>query len=288
MIKSFSVIVGAYLNNLAHILPKAAGKQGFKLFCHPFRTPIKPYHKQFFNTADMFSFNHERVTVQGYRWGHGTKKILFLHGWQSHTFRWKNYIQSLSQDEYTVYAIDAPGHGLSTGNYLSVPFYSAVIQQLMSTLGHVHAVVTHSVGGFSALHAFHEQPSISVGKLILMATPGKAWDFFQFYRDSIKLSDKTVQLILEYFQNEFQKPIDYFSTAEFAKKLTIPGYIIHDEDDAEAPYHYAIKIKENWKNSMLITTKGLGHNIKSKEIVERVAQLISEQTHNVVKKSSGH
>jgi pimeloyl-ACP methyl ester carboxylesterase len=282
MIKSFSRLVGAYLNSLAHILPKTAGKQGFTLFCHPFRSTLKSYHKQFFNTADRFSFDHEGTTIQGYRWGTGPKKVLFLHGWQSHTFRWKNYIQSLPQEEYSIYAIDAPGHGLSKGSYLSVPYYSAVIQQLMGTLGHVHAMITHSVGGFSALHAFHEQPTISVDKLILMATPGKAWDFFQFYRESIRLSDKTVQHILEYFENEFKKPIDYFSTADFAKSLSLPGYIIHDEDDAEAPYHYAVKINENWKNSILITTKGLGHNIKSKDIVERVVRLISESTHNAV------
>src|SRR5688572_30741672 len=106
MIKSFNVLVGIYLNKLAHILPKAASKQGFKLFCHPFRSPIKAYHKQFFNTADMFSFEHDGTTIQGYRWGNGPRKVLFLHGWQSHTFRWKNYIQSLPHDEYSIYSID--------------------------------------------------------------------------------------------------------------------------------------------------------------------------------------
>lgn len=280
MIKSFSLLVGTYLNTLSHVLPATAGKQGFKLFCYPFRSPVKDHHKQFFNTADKFSFDHDGTKIQGYRWGNGDKKILFLHGWQSHSFRWKNYIEFLSKDDYSIYAIDAPGHGLSKGNFLSVPYYSAVIQQLIGTLGDIHAMVTHSVGGFSALHAFTEQPNLPVNKLILTATPGEASDFIQFYKETASLSTKTLSLILKHFEKEFGRPISYFSTPQFAKSVSIPGYIIHDEEDAEAPYHYAGKIHQNWQRSVLITTKGLGHNLKSKDVVHQIAALISESKQN--------
>jgi pimeloyl-ACP methyl ester carboxylesterase len=286
MIKSLSLLAGAYLNALSYLLPETAGRHGFNLFCFPVRSGVKPYHKKFFNTADSFTFNHDGVTIQGYRWGTGARKVLFLHGWQSHTFRWKNYIESLSKDEYSVYAIDGPGHGMSKGNHLSVPFYSAVIQNVVATLGSVHAVVAHSVGGFSMLHAFTEHPSIPVARLILLAPPGEASDFIQFYKETAKLSDRTISLILDHFKRTLGYPVEYFSSAQFAKHVPIPGYIIHDEDDPEAPYHHAHAIHKSWKKSVLITTKGLGHNLRSKDVVARVAKFISEPVQNPVMEKS--
>jgi pimeloyl-ACP methyl ester carboxylesterase len=275
MIKTITSLAGFYLNTMAHVFPGITGMHGLKLFCRPFRLPLKKYQKEFFDTADLFSFEYDGIDIQGYRWGDGEKKILFLHGWQSHTFRWKNYIEALPKDQYTIYSIDAPGHGLSGGSFLSVPYYSAVIQQLIGSLGDIHAVVGHSLGSFSALHAFYQQEKIPVEKLVLMAPPGEASDFISFYQQQLKLSDKSVDLILKTFEKEFQKPITYFSTSKFAVDVNVPGLIIHDEDDLEAPYHYAKKINEHWPQSKLITTKGLGHNLKSKEIVNQVLDFIN-------------
>src|SRR5215212_5972456 len=124
-------LIGVYLNALAIIAPKAAGQKGFLLFCRPFRTPITERQKEFFNTADKFNLISGDVSIQAYRWGTGARKIVFLHGWQSHSYRWKAYIDALPKEEYTVYALDAPGHGLSAGSFLSVPVYGALIQQFL-------------------------------------------------------------------------------------------------------------------------------------------------------------
>jgi hypothetical protein len=275
MKKLITTLAGFYLNILAYVFPTQAGRQGLRLFCKPFRLKIKDHQMQFLQTADLFSFDYDGVNIQGYRWGEGKNKILFLHGWQSHTFRWKNYIEAIPKDQYTVYAIDAPGHGLSGGNFLSVPYYSAVVRQLLATIGHVDTIVSHSLGSFSALHAFHEDKSLVVDKLILTAPPGEASDFINFYKQQLNLSKKSLDLILTCFENKFGKPISYFSTPTFAKDLSVQGLIIHDEEDLEAPFFYSKLIHKNWSNSKLIVTKGLGHNLKSKEVIKEVAKFIS-------------
>ncbi len=279
MIKTIAKITtslaGSYLNALRYILPQVTAKQGLRLFCRPIRGAVKDYHKKFLSAADLFSFDYKGVMIQGYRWGTGEKKLLFLHGWQSHTFRWKAYIESLSKDEYSIYAMDAPGHGLSEGSYLSVPYYSEIIQHVIGMLGSVHAIISHSLGSFSSLYAFHQQPSLPVKKLVLLAPPGEAADFFSYYKQTLKLSQRTSKLILNEFERVFQNPVTYFSTTRFAADVSIPGLIIHDEDDKETPYHYALKINQAWKDSTLITTKGLGHNLKSNEVMEEVIKFIS-------------
>jgi hypothetical protein len=54
--------------------------------------------------------------------------------------------------------------------------------------------------------------------------------------------------------------------------------MIHDTEDKEAPYTHALAAHQNWKNSKLITTTGLGHNLKSLELIkdEDVEEFLNE------------
>ena len=83
-------------------------------------------------------------------------------------------------------------------------------------------------------------------------------------------------------KKKFKKTIHYFSTQKFAVDIPAEGLIIHDEEDLETPYHYAVKINERWKASTLITTKGLGHNLKSKDVVKTIVHFITQPAHQPV------
>jgi pimeloyl-ACP methyl ester carboxylesterase len=276
MKQTITKLLGGYLNTVAKVAPKTAGRHGFNVFCYPHRAPIKTFHKEFLNSADKFSFRHNQTQIQGYRWGQGPKKVLFLHGWQSHSFRWKNYIMALPKEEYTLYAIDAPGHGLSRGKFLTVPLYSAVIQQLISSLGEIEAVVSHSIGAFATMHALYTNPMLPVGKLVVMASPGDAMSFIDFYREALQLSETTTRLTLNHFEAVIGKPIQYFTATRFAGKLTLPGLVIHDRADKEAPYEAGVAIHKAWKGSKLVSTEGLAHNLKSPEVVEMVKSYLMD------------
>ncbi len=266
--------LGLYLNTLALVAPSKAGEKGFKLFCRPFRTQLNDKQKDFLHSAHKFAIEHDGLKIQGYKWGRGEKKILFLHGWQSHTYRWKQYIEDLSFDEYTIYSVDAPGHGLSDGNFLSVPVYSSLIQNVVVQLGELDAIVAHSIGGFSVLHALHVYPLLSVRKLILMAPPGEAVDFFTFYQQTLSLSGRAMRAILGHFENIYGVRPDYFSTISFARSLAIPTLIVHDKLDDEAPWHYSAKIGEINRKVSLHSTEGLGHNLRSAEVVKVVSGFV--------------
>ncbi|SHH16149.1 Serine aminopeptidase, S33 [Chryseolinea serpens] len=279
MKKIIPKILGVALNLLAWIHPKAAGRRGFLLFCRPFRTPVTDKQKDFFDTADQSTITSEGVNVQVYRWGKGEKKVVFFHGWQSHSYRWKAYIDALPKDAYTIYALDAPGHGRSGGNFLSVPVYGTLIQKFIQDIGGAQTVVGHSLGSFSLIYTFFRNPSLPVDNVILMAPPGEASDFMTFYKDTLRLSNRAMKHIYQYFEQTYKVPPAYFSTKKFAASLSQKGLIIHDEGDDEAPYHYAVKINEVWKKSTLISTQGFGHNLKSPTVVEAVFKFIHESNH---------
>jgi pimeloyl-ACP methyl ester carboxylesterase len=267
---------GAYMNLLAYIAPAKAAQQGFLLFCKPSRIGITQKQKEFFNTADKFTLKHEEHSIQGYKWGKGEHKILFLHGWQSHTYRWKPYIEALQGDAYTIYSIDAPGHGLSSGNFLSVPLYSELIENFIRENGPMHTIVGHSLGGFSLLYTFHKYPLLQVKQMILLAPPGEASDFISVFQKTLGLNSRTLDLIIDHFASRYDVTPDYFSTTRFIKSVNVKGLIIHDEDDDEAPYHYSLPLHRSWERSRLITTKGFGHNLRSPSVVNDVVDFINE------------
>ena len=269
-------LIGLYLNTLAVVSPAVAARKGFLLFCRPFRLPITQKQREFFNSADKFSLELDGHQVQGYKWGRGPKSILFLHGWQSHTYRWKSYIEALSKDEYTIYALDAPGHGLSSGNFLSVPLYSSLIEDFIKRNDGVHSVVAHSLGGFSLLYTFYRFPLLPVNNIVLMAPPGEAKDFISVFKNTLGISKRAVSLVIDHFVSRYDVSLEYFSTARFAPSVNVKGLIIHDEEDPEAPYHYSIPLQKTWEKSRLVTTKGFGHNLRSSAVVKEVVEYIQE------------
>lgn len=270
-------LVGGYLNTLALVAPSKVGKIGFNIFCTPIAPPVKPHHKAYLETAALFNFESDGHAMQGYRWGNGEKKIVFLHGWQSHSYRWKKYIQVFSQDEYSIYAFDAPAHGLSGGKYANIPLYSNAISNFFQKIGTVDTVVTHSMASISTLHALYNHGHLNFGKLVLMGSPGEANDFISFYRQFTGMNDKTFNYIIDYFIKRLNQPPEYFSAPRFATAATMPGLIIHDEGDDEAPYHHAVRIHKAWPQSKLITTQGYGHNLRVPEVVEMVKDFVEDR-----------
>jgi pimeloyl-ACP methyl ester carboxylesterase len=266
--------LGLYLNTLALVSPKLAGQKGSGFFCTPVSPPMKAHHQNFLNKAEKFVVPYQDLKIQAYKWGWGPKKILFLHGWQSHSFRWRDYIKALPKEEYTLYAIDAPAHGNSTGKLLHVPLYSEVIKEFMMAHGSFETVVTHSMGGFSALYALHENPTLPVNRLVLKGVPGEGLDFITFFRNLLGLSERAHGAVLDHFEGIIGKPLSYFSAQEFAGSLKIPGLIIHDMADSEAPYKYAKKVHEVWPHATLLTTEGLTHNLRSEKVVQAVTDYI--------------
>jgi Serine aminopeptidase, S33 len=277
MKKLISKLIGLGLNLLAIVAPKSAARIGFELFCHPFRSKITEKHKKFLHASNLFQFQYKQETIQGYSWGTGEHTILLLHGWQSHTFRWRNYVQAFDQTKYTIYAFDAPGHGLSTGKFMTVPFYSEVVEAFLNNRGKVDTVLSHSIGGFTSIYTFYRLPHLSPDKLIVMAPPGEAQDFFDFYTKQLSLSKRSVDLIVAYFEKQVKQSPSYFSAKKFATSLHSKGLLIHDVGDDETSVENSKRINAAWKNSSLVVTNGYGHNLRSSEVIKYVVDFVEEK-----------
>jgi pimeloyl-ACP methyl ester carboxylesterase len=146
-------------------------------------------------------------------------------------------------------------------------------------------VVGHSLGGFSLLYTLYKFPLLEINSVVLLAPPGEASDFISVFEKTLKLNRRTLQLVLDHFGERYNVTPEYFSTLRFAGSLNAKGLIIHDEEDREAPHHYSIPLQKAWEKSRLVSTKGLGHNLRSKSVVDAVVSFIEEPKHDTTKTS---
>jgi len=266
--------IGFYLDAMSKVSPQKTGELGFKLMCKPQNKGLRAHQQEFLNTAVQTDYNFNGQNIKLYQWGTGPKKILFVHGWQSHSFRWKKYIEVLPKDEYSLITYDAPGHGQSEGNQFTVPLNAFLIDHLVDHYQGFDTIVAHSIGSMSVFYALAYYRTSQVNKVVSMAAPNRAEEFFNFFGNVLNLKSQTMHHIANEFQRQVRHKIEDISLPQFASKVNISGIIIHDEDDEDTPFENALELNAKWHNSTLIKTQGLGHNLKSEKVVKLVKDYI--------------
>jgi pimeloyl-ACP methyl ester carboxylesterase len=272
--KQIVKLIGFWLNSLAVFSKSYAGKKGMYIFCKPIRPKISAEQKAYLLKAEQYSLKIHNETVRYYKWGNGAKKVLFVHGWGSYAYRWKYFIDKLQNEDVTVYALDSIGHGLSTGNQVHVIKNAETIIACVEAIGGIDLIFAHSFGAFSTIFAFEKQPNIEIKECLILAAAENADSFFGFYKETLGLTDKTQQAIVDEFVSVLGNPPGYYKASNFAKKINRPCLVVHDKYDNETPYKGGVDIHEAWKNSTLITTENIGHQMKqarlSNYLIERI------------------
>ena len=102
------------------------------------------------------------------------KPVILIHGGGSHASEWINIMKPLAE-EYHLYAIDRPGHGLTDPyNYNNVDFRQSAIdfvRSFMDATGLKKAFfIGHSMGGYFSISFAMQHPE-RVEKLLLVGAP---------------------------------------------------------------------------------------------------------------------
>ena len=275
MKKIIQKTIGFYFNVLGFIHPKLIANKGFQLFCSPMCSSLKKHQLEFLETGKHQILDFENEKIQTYKWGNGSKKVLLIHGWASNSFRWKNYVPKLIENDFTVYALDAQAHGMSSGKILNVSLYSDIIDLFFKNNETIDSVISHSIGSFATTYWLFQNKINTLKKVIVMGAPENADNFFAFYKKTLGLTNRTLNIIIEQFVKNLDHKPSYFSTASFAKEIVNKCLIVHDKNDDETNFNYSIKLNKYWKNSQLLLTENLGHNLKSKDLINTIIKYIS-------------
>lgn len=266
-------IFGTYFNIAVCFSPKKIARKAFLLFCTPRKGRVLAEQKSFLVNAKDHLIDFDENTLQTYRWHGKGPTVLLMHGWESNTFRWRNLIAELQKENYNIVAFDAPAHGYSSGGILHVPIYADAAQKVIKTYNPTF-IIGHSVGGMTMVYNHYKYNNPNIKKMVSLGAPSELSDFMRQYRSILGLSAYMMTQLESYFVRTLHFKFSDFSCSLFAKSITIPGLIIHDELDAIAPFWCSEQVHAAWKNSTLISTKGLGHSLHQDKVRQHIIDFL--------------
>ena len=266
-------IIGTYYNTLSYISKRYAANKALLLFSQPRKGKITSEQDDFLGTAFQEELKFEDHYIMTYRWLGKKETILLVHGWESNASRWKNLILDLKKKGFNVVALDAPAHGYSGGKFFNAILYSEFIHV---TAKHFKAqiVIGHSVGGMATVFSQNKYQLNHIQKLILIGAPSEFTGVLKRYTDMFGYNERIIKEINATVIEKFGAEPASFSTAKYLENISSKGLIIHDVDDNIIPYSDALQIKNSFKESELITTKGLGHSLNNETVANYIYDFI--------------
>ena len=142
--------------SVAPVAPGVAAVAAEKLFFRAPRFPMPGREREILESGHRLSFavpgESGTVSLACWSWGDGPT-VFLLHGWGGRAGQLGAFVQPLLQAGYSVLAFDAPAHGQSTGETTSAPTFARALRAVVQRFGPAHAVIGHSMGGWSAAFA---------------------------------------------------------------------------------------------------------------------------------------
>ena len=266
-------IYGFYINTLALFSKKRAAKKTLEVFATVRKGKVLPQQREFLEKAkDQVVRAHEH-DLQTYKWPGKKDTVLLVHGWESNSFRWRNLLEKLQEENYEIIAFDAPGHGYSSGKYLPLTLFADCIQKVIEVYNPKY-LVGHSFGGMAILLDEYNHRNAFVEKIITIGSPSEFRELLTQYQNLVGFNHRVLQAFEAYVIEKFGIPVDDFSSSRFVKNNTKKGLLLHDELDKLAPFHASEKVHAHWVGSTFIRTKGLGHSMHQAHINDQIIEFL--------------
>jgi pimeloyl-ACP methyl ester carboxylesterase len=244
------------------ISKRTAAKQAFELFCTPYSGKPKRKAPPIFEHATELIITQDLLKIRGWQWNpknSNEKKILILHGFDSCSYKFDKYINPLTNLGFTVFAFDAPAHGISEGKTVNALQLKNTILTINNIHGDFYAIIGHSFGGLAA--ALASESLVNMQKLILIAPAVETLRAIDNFFSFVPLGERIKISLIEYIESLSEKNINYYSTSRAVAESNLNTLWLHDEEDWICPYEDVNKVQNlQLEHVEFYITKGLGHS----------------------------
>lgn len=266
--------IGLYINVLIFVAPKKAVQKAYAVFSTPRKGKIQiDAIPEILKSAEAVAFDFEGKTIQTYIWK-GNETVLFLiHGWESNSARWKKALPYILKSGYTIVAIDAPAHGLSSGKDFNAHKYTEFIHHV-AKMYNPKILIGHSIGGKACLHYQTIHKNKSVEKIVVLGAPSDFKVIFENYVSLLGLNSKVNSELINFYKENYNLSNQEIEGPLFSDNSNLKGLIAHDIEDKVVAFAEAKKNAKAWKEAVFIETKGLGHSMNDEELFEKISEFI--------------
>jgi pimeloyl-ACP methyl ester carboxylesterase len=260
---------------LALLSPKLAGRWVYSLWFQPQRFPEPKQEQVWRASATPVAILHRGQPLAAESWGAGPT-VLLVHGWNGRGVQLGAFAPALVKAGYRVVTFDTPAHGRSPGNATNLPEISEAIQEIAQACGPVHAVIGHSFGVACTLFAV--QQGLQLNRIAAISPPHNVRGLTQKFFTALDIDTPVQEIFNKKFEMNFGADLwERFSPEVLARQLSVPGLIVHDQDDRDVPHAEGEAVAQAWPGAQFVCTKGLGHRriLRDPEVIARVTAFIT-------------
>lgn len=277
-------LTGFFINATAIIFPKWSANFSFNLLCKVKRTPITAKGMSFLEKSTQVDITIGAHHAVLHQWGHGPKKVLFLHGWMSNSQRWLPYYELLDLEKYTMFALDAPAHGMAKGNTFNIEIFRQAVAASLTIIGPLEAVVCHSLSNTTMTYLYLTNSNLQINKFITLGAPSGMDAIFDYFNDLFGLSAKATRNLSRKINSIFKISHEAIHISNFFENVDQPLLVIHDKDDPITPWPPIQESIPKNKPIEVFLTKGLQHDLKSDVVYQKVIHFIDREVHRDTKR----
>ncbi|MFG3339822.1 alpha/beta fold hydrolase [Glycomyces sp. NPDC048151] len=232
--------------------------------------------------SHVFELECLGTTVWGYDWGEGPL-VYLVHGWGGSTGDFKFIAANLVASGFRVVAFDTPSHGNAGAGpwgdrHASGLHLIEAMNVVLEKFGTPHAVVSHSMGSLSSVHAMLQSGTEIGGVRLAMLAPfiGGQEGFRDTIGAIVPVGPRIFERLVPLGEAKAGIALDDFSLRGLA--IDAPVLIVHDKGDRPNPFRHGQALADAWPNAELMATTGLGHRkvLANPAVSARVREFLSE------------
>jgi pimeloyl-ACP methyl ester carboxylesterase len=190
-------------------------------------------------------------------WGEYGPFVLAQHGWRGRPTQFGRIAEMLAPRGFRLVALDAPGHGRSPGRRATPRLLADTLVAAADSLGGVHGVIGHSLGGAAAAIAL--EFGLGASRLVLLGAPSRPSRMIAAHADRIGLSWTARQALDRWFDAHAGRPVEQLDLVALLLPSGVEALVVHDRDDEVIPVAEARLLEPAWPRASFHYTSGLGH-----------------------------
>tara|TARA_Y100001933_G_scaffold131604_2_gene131217 strand:+ start:5619 stop:6560 length:942 start_codon:yes stop_codon:yes gene_type:complete len=222
--------------------------------------------------AERLRLRYRDLDLTGWRWGRQGPAALLVHGWEDHSGSMLPLVAPLRHRGYQVFALDAPGHGLSANAATHLLDCSRALELMVRTHGPFESIVGHSFGATAAAILLSRVPTLCPQRMTMVSPMRDIEQHLEVFADIALLSPARTARLRRLLISTLGEPLSSLSATAAAGRLRIPGLVIHDRHDPVIPHSVGATVARNWAGARLVSTRHLGHRgvLKSPQVVTEI------------------
>ena len=250
-------LIRGTVKTTSRLSPRLGARVVGRLVSHPIRHGRPSREVEQLSSARRLSYHgtagHENPA---WSWGEGPK-VLLCHGWESRGSQMATMAQAIAQAGFEAVVFDVTAHGDAKGRSSDFETMARDTVAMARTLGPLHAVVGHSMGGMMAMHA--RSLGLSATRYVVIGSPFAPIPAVDGIEHTLGAPEPVLAICRERIALQFGAPWPDLLAGHIYRDPDAPLHLVYDDADEEVPAEHPELIRQAWSGSTLTMTHGLGH-----------------------------